>query len=55
MALDDTPDPARLAADRAAGRKRVRLYGIGRPSIVDFEEHRYDSTNPRTPPPAARR
>ena len=29
---------------------QVRIYGIGRPSLVDFEDHRYDSTNPKHPP-----
>ncbi len=28
----------------------VRIYGIGRPSIVDFEDHRYDSTDAKRPP-----
>ena len=34
---------------------RVRIYGIGRPSIVDFEDHRYDSTDAKRPPAAAAR
>lgn len=34
---------------------RVRIYGIGRPSIVDFEDHRYDSNDPKRPPAAAPR
>jgi hypothetical protein len=33
----------------------VRIYGIGRPSIVDLEDHRYDSTSARRPPAAAPR
>lgn len=31
-------------------KKRVRIFGIGRPSIADFENHTYDSTNSKTPP-----
>jgi hypothetical protein len=53
--LGSQPNPAALDADRARGRQRVRIYGIGRPSIVDFEEHRYDSTDERRPPAAAPR
>ncbi len=35
--------------------KGARLYGVGRPSIVDFEDHRYaprDAKTPNTPPRA---
>lgn len=28
----------------------VRVFGIGRPSIVDFEDHTYHTENPKTPP-----
>ena len=45
--LDDSPDPVTLK-----GKTRVRIYGIGRPSIVDFEDHRYDSTSAKHPPNA---
>jgi hypothetical protein len=57
--LDNQPAGATLDRDRAAakarGRKLVRIYGIGRPSIVDMEDHRYDSTSRRRPPAAAPR
>jgi hypothetical protein len=38
--------------DKGSG---ARLYGLGRPSIVDFEDHRYaprDAKAPNTPPRA---
>jgi len=28
----------------------VNVFGVGRPSIVDFEEHRYDSASRKGPP-----
>ena len=55
--LDDQPAGATLDRDRARavarGRRLVRIYGIGRPSIVDMEDHRYDSTSGRRAPAAA--
>jgi len=51
--LDDQPSNDEAQRARARDRRRVRIYGIGRPSIVDFEEHRYDSTDRRRPPAAA--
>ena len=53
--LDDQPSLAEAERDRARDRPRVRIYGIGRPSIVDLEDHAYDSTNERRPPNAAPR
>jgi hypothetical protein len=53
--LDDQPTDAERTSARSRGRKRVRIYGIGRPSIVDFEDHRYDSTSAARPPAAAPR
>jgi hypothetical protein len=57
--LDDQPAGATLDRDRARavarGRRLVRIYGIGRPSIVDMEDHPYDSTDRRRPPAAAPR
>jgi hypothetical protein len=38
--------------DLNRNRQPLRVYGIGRPSIVDFEEHRYDSTSEKHPPNA---
>jgi hypothetical protein len=53
--LDDQPSRDEALRARERGRRRVRIYGIGRPSIVDFEDHRYDSTSARRPPAAAPR
>jgi hypothetical protein len=36
--------------DLNRNRQPLHVYGIGRPTIVDFEEHRYDSTNEKHPP-----
>jgi hypothetical protein len=48
--LDDQPAPKTV---KEFVEKPVRVYGIGRPSLVDMEEHRYDSTDPKHPPNAA--
>ena len=53
--LDDQPSLDEVTRDRGRGRRRVRIYGVGRPSIVDLEDHRYDSTSARRPPAAAPR
>ena len=34
----------------ATAARRGAIYGIGRPSIVDFEDHRYDGTSQAHPP-----
>lgn len=47
------PDPAVVEADPSRARPRVRVFGIGRPSIVDFEEHFYDGTRLDRAPAAA--
>jgi hypothetical protein len=44
--LSDQPDPSTL--DK--GKKKTRVYGIGRPSIVDFENHFYDKSTSEKPP-----
>lgn len=49
--LSNQPDPAVIEAH--PGTARVRVYGIGRPSLVDFEEHFYqnmDEKHPNTVP-----
>jgi hypothetical protein len=51
--LANQPDPAAVARDPARARPRVRVFGIGRPSIVDLEDHFYDSTSPTAAPAAA--
>lgn len=38
------------AIDVAEASAKVRVFGIGRPSIVDFEDHTYHTENPKTPP-----
>jgi hypothetical protein len=35
----------------ASGKSRGAIFGIGRPSIVDFEEHRYDGNLKKAPAP----
>jgi hypothetical protein len=42
--LSSQPDPTAVEKNSAT-RTRARIFGIGRPSIVDFEDHIYDSTN----------
>ena len=51
--LDDTPTASQVAADIArverhpgARRRHSRIYGIGRMSIVDYEEHEYSASHP---------
>jgi hypothetical protein len=50
--LDDQPAPTTV---KEGVEKAVRVYGIGRPSLVDMEDHRYDSTDAKHPPAAAPR
>jgi len=47
--LGNQPDPAKVPATRG-DHVNIRVFGIGRPSIVDFEDHRYDSTSLKKPP-----
>ena len=42
-----------LGNQPATNRPRARVFGIGRPSIVDFEDHYYDATSVEHPPAAA--
>jgi hypothetical protein len=51
--LSNQPDPAVVGRDPSKARPRVRVFGIGRPSIVDFEEHYYDGTSQAHAPAAA--
>ncbi len=48
--IGNSPDPARVDSMQNKDQPRSRVYGIGRPSLVDFEDHRYFLTNPRTVP-----
>jgi hypothetical protein len=48
--LNSQPDPDRVHANPERNRPSARVYGIGRPSIVDFENHYYDNTSQRNPP-----
>jgi hypothetical protein len=47
--LGHQPAPSVVEAHPERARPRVRVFGIGRPSIVDFEEHAYDSLNNTRP------
>ncbi len=38
------------AIDVTDASAKVRVFGIGRPSIVDFEDHTYHTENPKKPP-----
>ena len=33
------------------GKRRGKIFAVGRPSLVDFEDHPYDGTNQAKPPP----
>ena len=44
-----SPRPRRQPDGTSSASPQVRIYGIGRPSIVDFEDHRYDTTNAEAP------
>lgn len=50
--LNDQPDPDAVHRDPARARRHARVFGVGRPSIVDFEDHYYDHsrTIPQIPP-----
>lgn len=50
--LNNQPDPDAVHRNPDKNRHHVRVFGIGRPSIVDFEDHYYDahSAMPKIPP-----
>ncbi|MBE2319240.1 hypothetical protein DVA67_024905 [Solirubrobacter sp. CPCC 204708] len=48
--LGAQPTESRMRELRRRGRRPVRVFAVGRPSIVDFEDHRYDSTSRKFPP-----
>ncbi len=52
--LGAQPAPGPIDASHgASGRPRARVFGVGRPSVVDFENHYYDATSVQHPPAAA--
>jgi hypothetical protein len=52
--LGNQPAPGPIEHSHgASGRPHARVFGVGRPSVVDFEDHFYDATTVQHPPVAA--